>query len=187
MDQPGLPWWSCCCGEFSFFREELPLPGHKQKAGSVKTRRGHRGKHKVENKLRIVGVNANGLSSKLQSLDHIIKSLNPAVICIQETKLRKIGKIKGENTKNYVVFEITRKQSHGGGLATLVRPDHDPVFISEDDDQVRDFALFCEIPLPFCERMIIDEEMKHPLISSSPYIIINFNIKYKKQQKDSDY
>ena len=98
-----------------------------------------------------------------------------------------MGKIKGEYTKNYVVFEITRKQSHGGGLATLVRPDHDPVFISEDDNQVRDFALFCEIPLPFCERMIIDEEMKHPLISSSPYIIINFNIKYKKQQKDSDY
>ena len=90
----------------------------------------------MENKLRIVGVNANGLSSKLQSLDHIITSLNPAVMCIQETKLRKSGKIKVENIKNYVVFELTRKQSHGGGLATLVRPGLDPVFISEGDDQV---------------------------------------------------
>ena len=264
----------------------------------------------MENKLRIVGVNANGLSSKLQSLDHIIKSLNPAVICIQETKLRKIGKIKGENTKNYVVIELTRKQSHGGGLATLVKPDLDPVFISEGDDQVEvlvvqiqikdlhvriinaygpqecdsqerkslfwarlhtevsdaaeancavflqmdgnlhcgediikgdpntintngkllrsfldnnpsisllnsldrcqgkitrrrqkgnrseesilDFALVCEKLLPFCERMIIDEEKKYPLTSylnrkvthsDHSTLIIDFDIKYKRQQK----
>ena len=57
-------------------------------------------------------------------------------MCIQETKLRKIGKIKFENAKNYVIFELTRKQSHGGGLATLVKPGLDPVFISEGDDQV---------------------------------------------------
>ena len=57
-------------------------------------------------------------------------------MCIQETKLRNNGKIKAENIKNYVVFELTRKQSHGGGLATLVRPGLDPVFISEGNDQV---------------------------------------------------
>ena len=56
-------------------------------------------------------------------------AMNPAVMCILETG--KIGKIKVENTKNYVVFKLTRKQSHGRGLATLVRPGLDPVFISE--------------------------------------------------------
>ena len=101
-----------------------------------KTRRGQKRKHKFENKLRIVGVNSNGVSSKLQSLDHVMKTLNPSVLCIQETKLRKAGKIKNENSKNFVVFELTRKHSHGGGLATLVKPELHPVFIAEGDDQV---------------------------------------------------
>ena len=112
------------------------MSGAEQKKGNVKTRRGYKGKHTVENKFKIIGVNANGLSSKLQSLDHIIKALNPGVLCIQETKVRKCGKIKIDNLKKYVIFELTRKHSNGGGLATLVKPELDPVFIAEGDDQV---------------------------------------------------
>ena len=77
-------------------------------------------------------------------MDHIIKSLNPAVMCIQETKLRKIGKIKFENAKNYVIFELTRKQSHGGGLATLVKPGLDPVFISEGEVEQVEYVEWVE-------------------------------------------
>ena len=112
------------------------MSGSKPEARNVKTRRGYKGRYQVEKKATFIGVNANGVSSKLPSLDYIIVTLNPEVMCIQETKLRKIGKIKGENTKNYVIFELTRKKSRGGGLATLVKPDLDPVFISEGDDQV---------------------------------------------------
>ena len=32
--------------------------------------------------------------------------------------------------------QLVKKQSHGGGLATLVRLGLDPVFISEGNDQV---------------------------------------------------
>ena len=60
---------------------------------------------------------------KTHSLDHVMKTLNPSVLCIQETKLRKAGKIKDENLKNFVIFDLTRKQSHGGGLANLVKPE----------------------------------------------------------------
>ena len=112
------------------------MSGSKPKARNVKTRRGYKGRYQVEKKATFIGVNANGVLSKLPSLDYIIVTLNPEVLCIQETKLRKIGKIKGENTKKYVIFELTRKKSRGGGLATLVKPDLDPVFISEGDDQV---------------------------------------------------
>ena len=81
--------------------------------------------------LRIIGINANGISSKLQSLQHILNSLNPGVVCLQETKLRKVGKLK---CKNYITFELVRKDSAGGGLATIVDPSLDPVYISEGDD-----------------------------------------------------
>ena len=33
--------------------------------------------------------------------------------------------------------QLVKKQSHGGGLATLVRLGLDPVFISEGNDQVK--------------------------------------------------
>ena len=60
------------------------------------------------------------------------------------------------------------------------------------EESILDFALVCEKLLPFCERMIIDEEKKYPLTSflnrkvthsDHSTIIIDLDIKYKKQQK----
>ena len=42
-----------------------------------------------------------------------------------------MGKLK---LKNYVTFELLRKDSAGGGLATIVDPSLEPVYISEGDD-----------------------------------------------------
>ena len=113
------------------------MSGPEQKARSVKkTRRGYKGKFSIQNKLRILGVNSNGISSKLSSLNYLIKELNPSIICLQETKLRKLGKLKSDNCKNYLTFELVRKHSHGGGLATMVKPELEPVWIAEGDDQV---------------------------------------------------
>ena len=92
-------------------------------------------KHSVTNNLCLVGVNANGIQSKLNSLNHIISQLNPSVICLQETKCKKVGRVKIES-KGYIVFELLRKQSGGGGLATLVKADLSPVWVAEGDDLV---------------------------------------------------
>ena len=48
--------------------------------------------------------------------------------------MRTVGNIKSENSKGFTIFELVRKQSCGGGLATLVKPDLNPVWISEGDD-----------------------------------------------------
>lgn len=80
-----------------------------------------------------MGVNANGISSKHESLQHIVNELNPSVIFLQETKLKKAGKLK---YPNYIAIELVRKNSAGGGLATLVKSDLNPVWISEGDDMV---------------------------------------------------
>ena len=97
-----------------------------------KTRRGL-SKHNVQYNLSLVGVNANGISSKLKSLDHIISNLKPSLICLQETKVKRGGRIKVES-KDYVTFELVRKESGGGGLATMVKADLSPVWVSEGDD-----------------------------------------------------
>ena len=98
-----------------------------------KTRRTLKRKFNVQRNLRIVGCNANGLSSKLQSLDHIITQLQPGIILLQETKTKRIGKFN--DIKGYTKFEMIRQQSGGGGLMTLVKPDLTPVFISEGNDE----------------------------------------------------
>ena len=99
-----------------------------------KTRRGKKGKFQVKNKFRVIGANANGIMSKLSSLNHIVPELNPSVICLQETKIRKLGKL---NINGYTVFELVRKNSSGGGLATLVKSELQPVWNSEGDDRSR--------------------------------------------------
>ena len=112
----------------------MSLP--KKKDGSIKShknRRGYKRKYNVKNSLKIVGANANGISSKLQSLSYIVTSLDPSIICLQETKVRNAGKVK---INNYSVFELVRKNSAGGGLATIIKNDLEPVWISEGDDTV---------------------------------------------------
>ena len=93
-------------------------------------------KNKIYNKnLRCVGVNAAGLSSKLPSFDFILNSLKPSIFCLQETKLYRQGKIKTENTKNYTIFELNRKNSRGGGQAIGVLSELLPVWIAEGNDE----------------------------------------------------
>ena len=91
---------------------------------------------KCARKLILVGFNSAGLSSKLDSFDHILTTIQPSVFFIQETKLRKQGKIKTQNSKNYQIFELVRKDKQGGGLAIGVVKDLEPVWIREGDDNI---------------------------------------------------
>ena len=101
-----------------------------------KTRRMNYRKNKTVNKnLRCVGVNAAGLSSKLQSFEFILHSLQPQIFSIQETKLYKPGKIKTENTVKYSIYELHRKNSKGGGLSVGILDELSPVWIAEGDDE----------------------------------------------------
>ena len=88
-----------------------------RKLKDIKTRRGYKGRFRVKNELRLIGINANGISSKLQSFTHLISELNPSIICLQETKLRKTGKLQ---INGFITFELNRKNSAGGGLATMI-------------------------------------------------------------------
>ena len=89
-----------------------------------------------EKKFKLIGVNAAGLATKLKSLDFVLKEIDPTIFFIEETKMRTSGKIKTENTGNYQIFELLRKNSAGGGLAIGAKTDIEPVWLSEGDDSV---------------------------------------------------
>ena len=82
-----------------------------------------------------MGVNANGLISKLVSFNSTIKSFDfPSVISVQETKQGKAGKF---NIDGYESFERTR-DSNRGGLLTLVEKSLDPILthVGQDDNEI---------------------------------------------------
>ena len=125
--------------------EQRERPVNKNKKKTKKNRRGKKGRFNVESKFSVVGANCNGISSKKDSLDHIITALSPSVITLQETRQRKEGRIKTKNSDNYIVFELVRKNSQGGGLATLVRKELNPVFVSEGNDLEEIIVVECNI------------------------------------------
>ena len=87
----------------------LPKSGANEKTRRLKTRRGYKGKFKVEKELTVVNNNCNGIMSKLASLSYIISELKPSIITLQETKLKQPGKLRSKMLKDYVVFELCRK------------------------------------------------------------------------------
>ena len=75
---------------------------------------------------RVIGVNAAGIISKVESFDKMLFDRKPLVWYIQETKRKITGtKIKANNLINYQIFEMKREKSkeeggkgyQGGGLA----------------------------------------------------------------------
>ena len=98
---------------------------------------------RFEKKFKLVGVNAAGISSKLDSLNFLLKEVQPTVFFIEETKYRDSGKLKIEN---YHIFELVRQSKDGGGgLALGCLKELQPVWMREGDDLVE--ALSVEISL----------------------------------------
>ena len=102
-------------------------------------------KSKIKSSLCFVGTNSAGLSSKLESFDALLHSVNPSVFFIQETKFKQQGKIKTQQSKKYQIFEMNRKEKAGGGLAIGALEEVKPVWISEGDDDVEILVVEIEI------------------------------------------
>ena len=95
--------------------------------------------------LNIVGINAAGITSKIDSFDKMLFDLQPSIWMLQETK-RKPGdpRMKANNLINYQVFELRREKTReeggkglrGGGLALGALHDLHPVLVRQGDDEV---------------------------------------------------
>ena len=105
---------------------------HESKLKS-KTRRGYgrkNRKHKCENKLELslVGTNSAGLNTKRESFFHLVNTVKPSLITLQETKVSARGTIK---LPGYQCFEHIRANKGGGGLLTAALHDLNPTLITE--------------------------------------------------------
>ena len=90
----------------------------------------------LSNELVLVGVNAAGMSSKLFSFDKLLADTKPGVFFIEETKMRKEGKIKTAHSANYQIYERIRKAGKsGGGLALGVHHDLCPAWVGEGENE----------------------------------------------------
>ena len=90
----------------------------------------------------MLGVNASGLKSKINTFKKVLVDLQPSVFFIQESKYKSTGKLKLEN---FVIFELVRQNREGGGLALGCAQELQPVWLREGDDEVE--ALSVEIIL----------------------------------------
>ena len=92
-----------------------------------------------EYSLKMIGNNANCLLCKLRSLEHVLSVEKPAALFIQETKLKRAGRIKTPSCSIYTWYELHRTDSadkgqNGGGLALGVLNVLEPSWVSEGDD-----------------------------------------------------
>ena len=93
----------------------------------------------------IVGINAAGVTSKMDSFDKLLFDLQPSIWMMQETKRKQSNpRMKAANLINYQVFELRREKTKeeggkgisGGGLAVGALHDLKPVLIRQGNDDV---------------------------------------------------
>ena len=85
-------------------------------------------------------MNANGIMSKIDSFKKIVEDLEPSVIFIEETKVRKIGMLKLDQFQFFELIRIN-KNVKGGGLAIGVRNELRPALFNEGDDEVESMTV----------------------------------------------
>ena len=94
----------------------------------------------VSKKLRLLGVNAAGIKSKMTSFKKIISDLNPTLFFIEETKFKETGKMR--DMENYVVFEKVRENgTGGGGIAIGCLKDLYPALVREGKDDIEAISI----------------------------------------------
>ena len=82
----------------------------KQKKGKkIRKRIEKRKKCEMNRKIRMFGVNAAGINSKLESFDDILTRLQPQIWAIQETKLKPNEKLKCKAAKKFKYFICTER------------------------------------------------------------------------------
>ena len=66
----------------------------------------------------------------------MLTKVSSSIFFLQETKMRRIGKIKTQHSSKYQIYEVLRKSKGGGGLAIGVLKDLNPVWVSEGSDEI---------------------------------------------------
>ena len=95
--------------------------------------------------LNIIGINAAGITSKIESFDKVFFDIQPSIFVLQETKRRlHVPKMRAKNLEKYQVFELRRENTkeeggkglNGGGLAVGALHELKPILVRQGNDKV---------------------------------------------------
>ena len=101
-----------------------------------------------------VGINAAGITSKIESFDKVLFDLKPTIWMMQETKRgNSQASLKSKNLQNYQIFELNRQKTkqeggkglRGGGLAIGALHDVKPVLLRQGDDDCECMSIQVQI------------------------------------------
>ena len=93
--------------------------------------------------------NINGMYNKKTSLDFIVNKLNPSVIILQETKLKRKSQVV---LCGYRLFCLIKSPS-SGGLLIACKPSLKPVLVFEGSDECQ--VIVIQVQLQFLNARII--------------------------------
>ena len=124
--------------------DEGKKPHNKSK--QKRLRRKHKKRKSL--KMNLIGNNVDGILKKLESLENLIQHENPAVIFLQETQVKRAGRIQTPSASKFTWYEFNRTKNaekgyKGGGVAIGVHNKLEPSYISEGDDDAE--ALTVEV------------------------------------------
>ena len=103
-------------------------------------------KYLNENKsLKMIGVNAAGINSKLESFNAMLVKLKPQIWCVQETKLKENETLKCEDIKDFQVYYLYRQNSGGGGLALGIDKKIESTLILQGDDETEVLVVLADV------------------------------------------
>ena len=106
------------------------------------TRRTLKTRANCTNYFTVVGTNANGILSKLDSLENLVDHFKCAVLFLQETKVSRKGQVK---IPGYDIFEVVRSNAKGGSILTALHSNLQPVYISGGEDDMEILVIQAKI------------------------------------------
>ena len=89
----------------------------KKNNPQVRKRGMKRNKNLKSKILKVFGINAAGIKSKMDSFNEVLSVLKPQIWMVEETKLKPHENIRCGNLSDFQVFYLSRQESQGGGLA----------------------------------------------------------------------
>ena len=94
---------------------------------------------------RLLSYNITSLQSRLLSFSHVLNDLKPKVWSLQETHMRKAGKIKFPGSDCYQIYELIRSDKGGGGLAVGVCKELQSVWVRQGEGEVETLTVMVSV------------------------------------------
>ena len=94
---------------------QIPTPAHSHTQNKQKTSK------TIHKEIKIIQLNANGIRITVEELKHLMRTTQPDVVAIQESKLTPASRTP--KIPQYSAIRTYRKHKQGGGLITYIKSD----------------------------------------------------------------